>query len=407
MAGVGDLANENDIKTNIEVRFSGDTGDILKEFTVREVYLGESLLTPGLQTFVKAHSYIHSVPIKDFDKLKGVQIDIDIERPILAKFGLPSTMSVSQVVRRLDSRELINNNTEELVIRGCDQSILNDAGTLVSKSWRCASPSSIAEYALRGCAGVKNLVIERSGPSRDYVAENIHPFQVVSQQTNYALAKGDDPSFLHYMTYERFGTHHFRSLKSLSNQRPCMIYTYNDSSNAYGPPNSIMNYSFPCDFDLLTDILNGVDINGKNINSLTLFNPFMKTFSLLGNQAAGCGIGAGVIKSAISNMNSAKLQDSCPDYANVFLLKRQARMALLEKDKIALKLTVPFNPILNAGKVIQVNLYNKELNKGLRQLNYGSGKYIILNMFHHITEGGYSVTVMDCVSETAGRKGMV
>lgn len=403
MAGTGD-ANYDDILTNINLLFTNTPSDLLTDFTVREILLGESLLTPGLQTSITAHSYIHSVPNKNFDVLKKSNAVISLERKILSKYGFPSTMDINQKVYRLDNRRLINNNTEELTIRCCDPSMLEDAKMLVSRSWKCTSPSSIVSYVLRSCANVRRLEVQSSGPARDYIAENIHPFQVVNQQANYAL-DGDDPSFLHYMTYENGGTHHFKSLKYLTKQKPVATFTYNDTGSAYPLPNSIMTYSFPCDFDLLSDVLNGIDENGKEISSVTLFNPHSKTFSLFGDQTSGCGIGAGVIKAAITNQNSYKQQDSCPDYAKVYLLKRQARMELLEQNKIALKLTVPFNPKLHAGKVIRVNLYNKE-EKGKGVQAYGTGDYLILHMFHHIVEGGFSVTSMSCVSTTVG-KGIV
>ena len=78
-------------------------------------------------------------------------------------------------------------------------------------------------------------------------------------------------------------------------------------------------------------------------------------------------------------------------------------MSLLEKDKIALRLTVPFNPILNVGKVITLDLINKMSMQEKQPVpNYGSGDYLILNMFHEVRRGGYAITVMDCVSTTVG-----
>lgn len=77
-------------------------------------------------------------------------------------------------------------------------------------------------------------------------------------------------------------------------------------------------------------------------------------------------------------------------------------MNLLEKDKIAFRVVVPFNPVLHAGRVIRVNLYNKDSLPNLTPL-YGTGDYLILHMFHHILPGGMGTTVMDCVSSTVGR----
>jgi hypothetical protein len=69
-------------------------------------------------------------------------------------------------------------------------------------------------------------------------------------------------------------------------------------------------------------------------------------------------------------------------------------------------MTVPFNTELHAGKVVDVKLYNKSDPTGGRLL-YGSGKYLIVSMFHQIMEGGLATTTMECVSKTAGQKGIV
>lgn len=411
------MANEKDVDFNDDesgtyfgVRVNGMPPNTMEEVTIREVVLGESLLTPGLQTSIKLHSFLHTDVLKNFDNFKNKDVEIHINRKILSRRdssgrSYAPDMFVNQRIYRLDNRKLINNQTEEFTLRACDPTQLQDLETLVSKTWKCTTPSTIAGYVLRTCAGVRHLEIEPSNYPRDYSADNIHPFQVVNQQASYAVNGSDDPSFLHYMTFglNREGIHNFKSLKNLSAQNPVISYSYDESSNSYKNVDGIMTYSFPCDFDLMSDILNGIDSNGNDINSAILFNPWMKSFSLMGTQTTGCGLGAGVIKSAITNMNSAKGQDMCPDYSNVFLLKRQARMALLNRDKIALRLTVPFNTVLHAGKVIELNLYNKASSNKL----YGSGKYLIVSMFHQLLEGGLGTTTMECVSQTAGQRGIV
>ena len=407
-----DSTADQDILTSLVVNIEGAGEDLLKDFTVREVMLAESLLTPGLQTSVKIQSYIHSTPIKNYDVLKGRNIAINISRPILGKYKFKTDLDVSQTIYRLggrsstnpnatDNRKMVNRSVEELTLHACDDTLLNDAANLVSKSWKCTTPSAITAEVLASCAGAKRLKIEPSDPARDYVAENKHPFQVVAQQANAALAAGNDPSFVHFMTYEDLGTHHFRSLKSMSEQDPIVELEYNMVGSSYSIPYSIMNYTFPCDFDLLSDILNGVGASGADISSLAIFNPLTGLFSMLGNQAVGCGMGGGVYKIAMSNQGSAQDQFMCPDFVSTYLQKRQARMALLEKDKIALRLTVPWNTIYNVGKVIRINLYNAEV--GTKGFNYGSGDYLITSLIHNIKSGGYSTITMDCVSKTVGQ----
>jgi hypothetical protein len=179
------------------------------------------------------------------------------------------------------------------------------------------------------------------------------------------------------------------------------IFSETGSNKGYGNPYSILTYSFPCDFDLLSDLLNGVDVDGSNISSVTTVNPLSATLSLFGNQALGCGIGGGVYNLTKTNFGTEKAQDQCTFEVEKYLLKRQARMNLLEQDKIALKLTVPWNPQLNVGKMIDVLFPRKS---GITDDKlYGSGRYLIVNLVHTIKNGGFSTTSMECVAQTAGQ----
>lgn len=393
--------------TSFEISFDGVNDPLFADLSAKEITMTESLLTPGLQTSMTFHSFFHNPIIKVLDNFKSSIANIRVVRPILDSFGMMSELNISTRVYRLENRKLYNNNTEEFVLQGCDDTLLDDARNLVSKSWKCVSPSAIVNEVLSSCVGAKTKDVELSGPARDYIAENIHPFQVINQQADVALA-GDDPSFLHYMTYENFqkgdprGTHHFRSLRSLTapnNGVARFFFQETGSIAGYGHPESIITHNFPCDFDYLSDILNGMDLDKKDMASLVVVNPMLKSASLLGNKNTGCGVGRGVYMTSFTNFNSAKRQDSCNTDVERHLLKRQARMNLLEQDKIALRLTVPWNPVLHAGRMIEVYFPNKETEK---YDNYGYGLYLIHSLTHNIKAGGYSTTTMDCVADTVG-----
>jgi len=305
----------------------------------------------------------------------------------------------------MDNRKFIGNNVsnnEEFTLHACDQSLLNDAKSLVSKSWKCIPPSDIVRHVLGSCVGVQKMDIESSSPARDYIAENIHPFQVISQQAQVALAAGNDPSFVHFMTYRNLGTHHFKSLKSMASQQPVMEFNYSESGDVtgYGNPFAALGFSFPCDFDVLSDVLNGINESGQDKNTLTTVNPRDKSFSQLGNQGSGCGLGGFNYKTSATNKNSAKEQNSCPSEVETYMLKRQARMGLLERDKVALRISVPWNPIIHAGDVIQLKWKSKE--DGQTDV-YGAGTYLVASLMHKILNGGFSVLVLDCVASTVGR----
>lgn len=402
------MANKEDTIVKIIPKFSVPT-NILDQFTVMEVNLTESLTTPGLQTSVRVHSKVHGTQRKDFDKFKGTFVNIYFDRPILAKYGIRTDFDISQQIYRLENRGFINNNVEELFLHACDPTLLTDAATLVSKLWKCTTPSAVVSDVLTACIGVAGpkLDVEPSCCPRDYQAENIHPFQVVAQQANAALAAGDDPSFMHYMTYENYGTHKFRSLYSLCRQNFVMEYYFMETGaiTGFDDPHAILTHNFPCDFDLLSDIQNGLGPTGAAFNTFASFNPLARMVNIFGNQGIGCGVGGAILSHAMSNMATAQQQNACPDYSQLYILKRQARMHLLDPDKIVVRVTVPWIPgtILNAGKIIRLSLYNKETNT----LLYGSGDYLIVNITHTIKWDSMSTITMDCITKSVGAGGII
>lgn len=401
--------DSKDVLSNVEYSFTPDKfidGVTLSDLSLKEVILAESLLTPGLQTTLKFHAYVHAndgEKLRNYDQFKNATIEVKVSREILEAYKFPKEMRLRQRVYRISNRRMITTNIEEFTMSACDDTLLHDAKSLVSKSWQCTTPSAVVQEVLSRCAKVYQLDVEASNPGRDYIADNIHPFQVVAEQANAALADGNDPSFVHYMTYENGGTHHFRSLKSLVKQAPVVTFNYAEGAQ-YAVPTYIMKYDNPCDFDLLSDLLNGIDENGNEINSVAALNPYTGQYSLFGNQDLDCGIGGGNIIHTFTNNGAAEEHNMCNSGIEQFRLRRQARMNLLEQDKIAMKIVVPWNPVLNVGKVVDVNLYVKSATGDMSVL-YGSGRYLISSLVHNVKNGGYSTTTMDLISETAAKSG--
>jgi hypothetical protein len=365
---------------------------------IKEILLIESLLTQSPQTAVRLQSLIYNPPGKDFDQWKNKTIKFTLQGPS------GKTLKVKQKVYRMADRKFMPTNvgqTEEFVIHSCDETLLEDAKCLVSKSWKCTRPSEIVEHVLGHCVKANEKQVDSADPARDYIAENIHPYQVIAQQANVAL-DGDDPSFLHFMTYENEGKHYFTSLKKMTQGSVLKTYKQVDieQSTGYANDDYAINFSFPCDFDYLTDILNGVDDKGKDQNSGTFMDQVFKIFTQRGEEGCDCGIGQYNYKQGFSNEATAQDRNSCNLDTEKHLLKRQARMSLLDKDKMALRITVPCNLDLHVGKMIELKWINRKASSGTTV--YGSGKYLIAALVHDIKLGGYSVTNMECVAQTAG-----
>ena len=291
---------------------------------------------------------------------------------------------------------------------------LKDAETIFEKSWKCATPGSVVEEAMQKIGVNKiNFSPGSTGPGRPYVAESIHPLQVIQQQASVALWNGNDPSYVHYNTIDTNSgktIHHFRALGELMSSKhepwhvfaggtgvtggTAFAYSFNNTDFPLALRTAV-TFNFPCDYDVLSDVLNGISCGGKYINDVKTFNPASGSY----NSATGALSTAGNIFKALTMSGTAQQQNACETNVEKFLLKRQARMGLLERDKIALRITIPWSPWLHPGHIIHFHWYNK-YDSSLEQ--YGSGKYMILHMTHNIQYGGYAVTNLDCIANTYG-----
>ena len=396
----------------------------LIDFSVQEISMVESLLSPGLQTAIKVHSYKHIVPPKNFDAFKNIKVNIKISRQILEDYGFAEkSIQFSPTIYRLANRKNFgsSHNDEEMIFYACHRSLLTNVQQLVSESFNGRTPDQVTEEIFSRM-GIENTYIEPSYPMRDYMAENIRPFEVLKQQADAALSySGNDPSFVHFMTYENGGTHYFRSLQEMSNENKNPVLrtkfgeaifrptgageatrTKSDHFSGYKNPLSIMQYSFPCDFDLVTDLLNGVDLQGAIASAVAVIDPFSREFFLKAVPFIGTVDAGQTFKFMMNNFNTANERESQRFGTENSILKRQARMNLLDPDKIALRMTVPWNPMLHAGKLIKVEFPNANRDDNNTLVNYGSGTYLISALVHTIKHGGYSTTTLDCVSSTVG-----
>ncbi len=381
-----------DPSTMLFMTVEGVPDTYLMDSSIASVTLVESLLTPSIHTTVEVQDSVYWAPDgtpKNLDKFKGKTLNFN-----LTKTSMNKGLDVQQVIYRIDSRKLLNMQIETYFIHAIDNDALMNASGRMAKAWVCQTPSSVVGEAL-ACVGAKNPNIETSDPRRNYNATNIYPYQVISEQAEVALANGNDPSFVHFMTFENTtGRHNFRSLARMAAQGPIAKYTWNEKgSNEGGFSNqySIMSYEFPCDFDMLSDLMNGVGNSSGIVENIQ-----NGKLSIFGSTQTKCGLGAGLTKYALSDSGSS---DGCDVAVEKYLHLRQARMSLLEQDKIGLRITVPFNPILHVGNVISVEFLSKD-SLALGKPEYGTGEYLICSLSHNYKAGGFGTTTLDCVSET-------
>ena len=138
-----------------------------------------------------------------------------------------------------------------------------------------------------------------------------------------------------------------------------------------------VTFNFPCDYDVLSDLLNGVNCNGVNMNDVRTFNLSSgSTSSVSGIMSQATNI----IKS-LTMAGTAQQQNSCETNVEKYGYRRQARMGMLERDKIALRITVPWSPWLHVGQQINFHWQNR-YKEDYPQYGSGDRKSTRLNSSH-------------------------
>lgn len=365
-------------------------GDLMMGSSVAQVEMHESILSPASYTVTHLQIPTHTEFSRNFDSLKSQDINIKTYNPNIFSGKVEE---ITQKIYKMTDRKPYNHSVQSFSIHSCDITILNNAERRMSNYYQCMTPSMVAAEAFK-CVGATRVFIEPSAPARDYQAANIHPFQVLAEQADVALSGGTDPSYLHFTTLLNSGTHYFRSIKEMVSYSPRWKYyaVEEGAGELLGNPYNIIDYSAPCDFDLLSDIMNGV---GSGASVITI-NPFSGTFDLLQGDLTACGgMGGALVNSVITDTGS---ETNCGTSPENYMSLRQARLSIIQEDKIALKITVPYNPFLHAGDMVECIFTNKTDGT----LNYGSGEYLIVNLQHSLHSGGLGITMMDLVSESVG-----
>lgn len=411
---------KEDYQTTVKILIAVNES-LTEELNVNELTITESLLSPTVYASIKIEETLAPQNWRNLDNYYAKPVIIQVSDPKFQNLKFNNTRITSDliatlVIFRLSKRQRKNNySTETFELSACSPTLITDAKSWVPDHWVSKTPSEIVENIYTNVFNLAkdNFEIESSNPVIDFAGERLHPFQIITQMAERAITNDglNDPSFLHYMTLRKSNlenslVHNFKSLNSLSNKQPInkdnpFSYSMKNLSNLnYYNPFDIMTFSFPCDFDLLSDIMNGYDEGGNKIFSLTTIDPYDGTGSVFRESNSKSSSKYTIAPfSSITNLKTSYKLDSNPTNVEAFLLKRKARMALLEQDKIALKMTIPFNPLLSVGNIIYVSLKKDSLYPAL----YGSGNYMIVNMTHQIKPKGLSVTNLDCVAKTVGR----
>jgi len=344
------------------------------------------------------------------------------DQPFVAAQTIDKIFRVFKVSKRLAEND---GNTETYSLYFCSEELVLSEQYKVSKSYRNSDITTNVKDILTTFLNVptsKIANIEQTYGVYDLIVPNIKPFDAINWLATYARPMTNPGA--DFVFYEdKFG-YNFRSLQSLMTQTVYNTYTYNprnlssDSLTNTQKLYNIISYEILEPYDSLDAINTGVFANrllsvdpllrrtkvtdfdyakyadqSKSLNSFKITNNFANRFSDTVTQTQSA-----VYKVSYSNFSQkdSAIVAANPDavqkdvFVETYIPYRTAQLPLDNYTRI--KITVPGDPGVTVGRVVNLVLTSKDPNNKAADAYY-SGNYLITAVRHMITIHQYRTMI--------------
>ena len=350
-------------------------------------------------------------------------------------------------------RPIGNYSSEFFTLYFCSEELLLSEQKKISKSYKQGRQIASAKDAEEADMGIINDIlqneldvspykidtIEETYGTYNFVIPRLKPLEAISWLSTYARPMNNKvgADMLFFQTSRGFN---YRSLQSLYQQEPYATYKYQPKNvdqvgqkiSLYEGLTSVLDFQYVKAFDTLHETSSGtyanrlisVDPLSKkyNITDFSYSDYTAKAESLNKNPVIGAsqnkfGIKQtqaydGKLKVFVSNANQDRLEyvkdkpgSVAKDiYAETFIPYRTAQIALA--NYTVLKLLIPGDSFLTAGKTINFNLYSlvTDQNENRQLDKYFSGKYLVTAVRHIIQSSGGYQTILEVAKESVVMK---
>ena len=356
------------------------------------------------------------------------QMNLTGNELITVNFGKTSNDGGDPLYFRLYSipkRNPVGNlSTEYVKLHFCSEELIISEQTKVTKSYKGQDIASIIGDILTNYLKVppyRPQYLQATTGVYDFNIPSVKPLEAISWLSNYARpAASNNMKLADMLFFETQAGFNFASLSKLASAGVSRTYKYQQQNiTPEGPSEdiiSILDYEFVKAFDTLNEISSGAYANKllsldpiTRTACTTIFNyatDYKKTlnsgdsFENKGNNLTGAP--NSVIKMGISNSNQMKNpyipQGSVAQdiFLETFVPNRTAQISLANYTVVKIK--IPGDPFITAGKVVQFNFPSLSSKKGLDN-NY-SGKYLVTAVRHMIQSQGIYQTVLELAKDS-------
>jgi hypothetical protein len=405
-----------------------DVKSILVELSINEDIYNNTM--SGYLMVVDASGFIESLQMNGNEFI----------RITLGKIANNSDNFIDRIFRifKVAKRNPENDgNTETYSLYFCSEELLLSEQYKISKSYKGKDITSNILDILDTYLKIprnKVGVIENTYGVYDFIVPNLKPFDAINWMSNYARPGpgnvGSDMLF-----YENKFGFNFRSLQNLFKGTVYNTYSYNPKN--YNLTNSsknsdlriynVMSYEIMDSFDTLGAINQGIFANrllsvdpllrrfkvtdfdygsysasAKSLNNFPVTNNYKNRFGDALNQTPQA-----TYKFVLSNYDQGdseyiRKNDSVQRdiMAETYIPNRTAQIPLLSYTRI--KISVPGDPALTVGRIINFSLLSKNPNNREPD-DFYSGNYLITAVRHMVTLNEYK-TVLELAKESTVRQ---
>jgi len=326
-----------------------------------------------------------------------------------------------------------NNNSEPYTLYFCSEELMLSEQIKISKSYSGQKISNIVSDILLDKLKVKSMnieTIEETTGMYDFIVPRMKPFEAISWVSTYARPKisGDTADMLFFETKNGFN---FRSLQSMYKDDIYATYRYepknisNQNQSIQDKTTQVLEYEFNKVYDMMHDISSGTFSNrlisidpttrsynvtdfdynkskSDKLNPSGILNDLKNRMGTTISQSYDSVLKLAVGNSGQSSVPYIKQKEGgfAKDVSiETFIPTRTAAISLANYTSI--KMTIPGDPGLTAGRTINFDLYSLKPTDNLKELDkFYSGKYLVTAVRHIIQPNRYQ-TILEIAKDSS------
>jgi len=381
-----------------------------------------------------ASGYISIVDAQGFIELLQLTgnefVEIDFGK---IKDGPNQTVQRFRVYKLGNRKPSGNNNSEPYTLYFCSEELMLSEQTKLSKSYVGQKISDIVNDILveKLKVNTKNIeTIEETTGMYDFIIPRMKPFEAISWVSTYARPQkyGSTADMLFFETKNGFN---FRSLQSMYKDDIYTTYRYEpknisqDNQSLQDKTTQVLEYEFNKVYDMMHDISSGTFSNrlisidpttrsynvtdfdynkskSDKLNPSGILNDLKNRMGTTISQSYDSVLKLAVGNSGQSSVPYIKQKEGgfAKDVSiETYIPTRTSAISLANYTSI--KMSIPGDPGITAGRTINFNLYSLKPTDNLKELDkFYSGKYLVTAVRHIIQPNRYQ-TILEIAKDSS------